>query len=92
MKGQFNIDFPSEASLRYATIMGLVARCVDKKTTINAFHWLVDKAPAEWIQLFAADLFPILRRRKQLPAVHKELTSDTKLNQFLTDFTELLAA
>ncbi|MDH3719832.1 MAG: MoxR family ATPase [Planctomycetota bacterium] len=92
MKGKFNVGFPDEPSLRYATIMGLVGRCKQPDHAINGFHWLVEKAPAEWIQLFATDLFPILRKREQLAEVHGALTSEPKLQKFLNDFTSLLAA
>ncbi|MDJ0939727.1 MAG: MoxR family ATPase [Woeseiaceae bacterium] len=90
--GNFKIGFPKEPSLRYATVMGLVARCKEPKHAITAFNWLVDKAPAEWVQLFATDLFPLLRKKDQLTAVHQELTSDPKMREFLMDFTGLLAA
>jgi hypothetical protein len=34
----------------------------------------------------------VLRRRDQLGAIHKGLTSEPKLSQFLTDFSSLHAA
>ena len=92
VKGQFDIAFPEEPSLRYATVMGLVARSGKEESAINAFRWLVDKSPAEWVQLFATDLFPLLRKQKKLEPVHQALTSDPKLSQFLTEFSSLLAA
>lgn len=92
VKGQFDVAFPEEPSLRYATIMGLVARSGKAESAINAFHWLVDKSPAEWVQLYATDLFPLLRKQKKLEPVHQALTSDPKLSEFLTDFSSLLAA
>ncbi len=92
IKGQFKVSFPEEPSLRYATVMGLVGRCKEAEAAINGFRWLVDKAPAEWVQLFATDLFPLLRARDQLQPVHEALTSEPKLREFLTEFSELLAA
>jgi len=92
IKGKFKVNFPEEPSLRYATVMGLVGRCKEAEHAINGFHWLVDKAPAEWVQLFATDLFPLLRARDQLEPVHQALTSEPKLREFLTEFSELLAA
>jgi len=92
IKGNMKIAFPDEPSLRYATIMGLVARCTKAEPSITAFRWLVERAPAEWVQLFATDLFPLLRTRGQLAPVHEALTNDPKLREFLNDFTSLLAA
>ena len=88
--GDLNIKFPEEPSLRYASVMGLVGRCSETKRTINCFQWLVNKAPAEWIQLFATDLFPLLRKRNMLVPVHQALTSDPKLLKFLSEFSQLL--
>ena len=90
--GKLNVSFPEEPSLRYASIMGLVARCREAEHAINSFRWLVDKAPAEWIQLFATDLFPQLRERDQLAPVHQALTSEPKLAEFLSEFTSLLTS
>lgn len=92
VKGQFDVAFPEEPSLRYATIMGLVARSTKAEFAINAFRWLIDKSPAEWVQLFATDLFPLLRQRGQLEPVHKALTDEQDLREFLAEFSSLLAA
>lgn len=92
LKGNFNVTFPDEPSLRYATVMGLVGRCKNAEHSINGFHWLVDNAPAEWVQLYATDLFPLLRARDQLEPVHQALLDEPKLRDFLSDFSELLAA
>ncbi len=92
IEGNTNISFPSEPSLRYATIMGLVARCKTPDDAVTCFHWLIDKSPAEWVQLFATDLFPLLRQRDQLLPVHKALTEQPKLREFLDNFTQLLAS
>jgi hypothetical protein len=91
VQGQSGVKFPEETSLRYATVMGLVGRCREAEHAINSFRWLVEQAPAEWIQLFATDLFPLLRKRDELTPVHQALTSDPKLREFLTDFSQLVA-
>jgi MoxR-like ATPase len=91
VKGHSEIAFPEEPSLRYASVMGLVGRCRELEPTLHAFRWLVAKAPAEWIQLFATDLFPQLRRRDQLAPVHAALLQEPPLQAFLSDFTQLLA-
>lgn len=89
--GKQGIEFPEEASLRYATVMGLVGRCKEATHAITAFRWLIDAAPAEWVQLFAADLFPQLRAREQLQPVQKALLEDPVLRAFLTEFSQLTA-
>ena len=91
VEGRAGVKFPEEVSLRYASVMGLVGRCKEALQAIHSFHWLVDEAPAEWIQLFATDLFPLLRKREQLAPVHEALTNDPKLRAFLTEFSQLLA-
>ncbi|PWK42193.1 AAA family ATPase [Pleionea mediterranea] len=89
-QGNFSIEFPIEPSLRYATVMGLVGRSKKSETAIKCFNWLVDKAPAEWVQLFATDLFPQLRRLGELEPVHKALMEEPKLKAFLNDFIQLM--
>lgn len=92
IQGKTSISFPNEASLRYATITGLVTRCRQPDEAINAFHWLTEKATAEWVQLFATDLFPQLRARDKLGEVHQQLMSDEKLSAFLREFAELMSS
>ncbi|WP_071871187.1 AAA family ATPase [Atopomonas hussainii] len=91
VKGNSDVAFPKEPSLKYAATMGLVARCKEVSDVLNCFHWLIDNASAEWVQLFATDIFPLLRSRKQLEIVHEKLLSDAKLKEFLMDFTRLMS-
>lgn len=91
-QGKTSIAFPEEPSLRYASVMGLVGRCLQPDIAMHCFRWLVDKAPAEWVQLFATDLFPRLRERDQLTEVHQTMLGDKHLNAFLQEFTELMTA
>jgi MoxR-like ATPase len=85
------VSFPEEPSLRYASVIGLTARADDVLKALNAFRWLADAAPAEWVQLFAADLFRLLRERGQLGALAQALARDPRLQRFLRDYQELLA-
>ena len=89
--GASNVAFPAEASLRYAAVTGLVARCATTEQALNGFRWLVDAAPAEWVQLFATDLFPLLRERGELDALHQALMADAKLRAFVTEFARMMA-
>jgi MoxR-like ATPase len=85
------LSFPKEPSVRYAAIIGLTARSTDVPRAVNGFRWLADKAPAEWVQLFAADLFRLLRGRGQLGALAQIVSKDARLQKFLADYQELLA-
>jgi MoxR-like ATPase len=84
--------FPSETSLRYATVMSLVSRSDNSDKALNAIRWLVAKAMPEWTQLYATDSFPRLRACGCLEVVHKEILEDDKLRGFLTEFMQLVAA
>ncbi|MCU7843309.1 MAG: MoxR family ATPase [Candidatus Thiodiazotropha sp. (ex Monitilora ramsayi)] len=91
IEGKPDVAFPDEVSLRYASVMGLVARCKTPEHAINSFRWLIARAPAEWIQLFATDLFPLLRVKDLLEPVHHALMNDPELREFLSEFSQLLA-
>ena len=71
LSGKKQPKFPTEPSLRYACVMGLVGRYKNAKEAVNGLSWLVNTAPAEWVQLYAFDLFPQLRERKQFTTVKK---------------------
>ena len=55
-----------------------------------AFNWLSDKATAEWVQLFAVDMFRVMRNKKQMGALAKLVQKDSQLQKFLRDFQELV--
>ncbi len=90
LKGAADIEFPSEPSLRYAVVVGLVSRCLNANSAFNALRWLTQCAASEWVQLFAADLFPLLRQRGHLAAFHKKAMGDAAVRAFATEFTALL--
>ena len=91
IKGNTRIEFPGEPSLRYASIMGLVGRAKKTEDVVNSFNWLVERAPAEWVQLYATDLFPLLRGRGELAPVHAALMEQPNLKAFLMEFTRLMS-
>jgi MoxR-like ATPase len=84
------IPFPEEASSRYATTLGLTLRASDADQGLRAFEWLVEAAPAEWVQLFASDLIGQMRRKGQLGALAQRVAKEPQLQQFLRDYRELL--
>jgi MoxR-like ATPase len=84
------IPFPKEPSTRYATAIGLTVRAADATQAYNAFTWLSRVATAEWVQLFAVDLFRVMRSRGQMGALAKLVQQDAQLQKFLKDFQQLI--
>jgi hypothetical protein len=84
------IAFPEEPSVRYATTTGLTVRATDATQAYNAFNWLSAKATAEWVQLFAVDMFRQMRSKGQMGALAKLVKQDSQLQKFLKDFQELV--
>ncbi len=82
--------FPSEASLRYATVIGLVAIAGDVDPVINAMLWLVKKADPEWVQLFISDLFPQIKDDDLLEDLKFEIVQHSELKGFLQGYVKLL--
>ncbi|WP_107669875.1 ATP-binding protein [Cyanothece sp. BG0011] len=85
-----HIAFSSEPSVRYATTIGLTVRAKDVNEAYNGFRWLTDKATAEWVQLYATDLFRQLRVKGQLGKLAQLVQKDSKLKQFFKDYQELM--
>ena len=86
-----NTTFPQEPSLRYATTTGLTVRANQAERAYNAFNWLSEKAGAEWVQLFATDMFHSMRSNGQMGALALLIQKDSKLREFFKDFQELVA-
>jgi hypothetical protein len=86
-----DIGFPDEPSVRYATAIGLTLRGDEVLKAVHAFRWMADKAPGEWVQLFIADLFRLLRERAQLGPWAQIVMRDPRLQPFLREYQELLA-
>lgn len=92
LKGKDAPEFPVEPSVRYAIVIGLTARGGgNDEHAWNAMKWLVGKAGAEWVQLFASDLFPLLRERGKMAGFTQRLVKDKELRGFLAEFRELLS-
>jgi len=90
-KGQGNkIPFPSEPSVRYATTIGLALRASDAIQAYNAFQWISQVAGAEWVQLFAVDLFRSMRSKGKIGVLAQLVQKDAKLQQFMKDFQGLM--
>ncbi|PSF36008.1 ATPase [Aphanothece hegewaldii CCALA 016] len=84
------IAFPDEPSIRYATTIGLAMRANDVKEFYHAFTWLVKKATAEWVQLYAVDMMRQMRSKGQIGALAVLIKQDAKLQKFFKDYQDLL--
>ena len=84
------ISFPSEPSVRYATVIGLAVRANLAQQGVNAFRWLSATAPPEWVQFFAVDLFRHMKSKGQLGKLAQLVQQDSSLKAFLEDFQSLL--
>ncbi|WP_299489897.1 MoxR family ATPase [Acaryochloris sp. IP29b_bin.137] len=91
LEGQGNhITFPTEPSARYATAIGLAVRAASAHEAYNAFTWLSQTATPEWVQLFAVDLFRVMRSMGQMGALAALIQKDSRLQTFLKDFQQLI--
>ncbi|MEH2226533.1 ATP-binding protein [Nostoc sp.] len=84
------IPWPQEPSTKYATAVGLTVRAADANQAYNAFIWLSQVATAEWVQLFAVDLFRVMRSKGHLGVLAQLVQKDPKLQQFMKDFQQLM--
>lgn len=89
LNGKSKEAFPAEPSIQYALSSALVIRINTVAQAINAFRWLSEKAPPEWVQMVAADLFPKLRNNKLYEAFRREVQADEDLMKFLGAFSAL---
>ncbi|BAZ07808.1 ATP-binding protein [Calothrix sp. NIES-3974] len=86
-----NIPFPKEPSARYATTIGLSVRIENITQAQNVFLWLSKVASPEWVQLFATDLFQVMRKKGQLGQLANLLKQNSDLQKFFQEFQELIA-
>jgi AAA domain (dynein-related subfamily) len=87
------IPFPIEPSARYATAIGLtIHAATDVDRAYHAFRWLSRVAPAEWVQLFVADLLGLMRSCGQLGLLTVLMERDPAIQKFLQDYRQLVAS
>jgi MoxR-like ATPase len=84
------VAFPREPSVRYAITIGLTVRATEVQAALHAFRWLADVAAPEWVQLYATDLFRLLRARGQFGALVAQVERDPALQRFLSYYQQLL--
>jgi hypothetical protein len=86
-----DITFPEEPSLRYAITVALTMRSSSLQESYRAFQWMAEKASAEWIQLFAADLFRIARSRNEMNKLAMLAQRDARLYRMFQEYMKLLS-
>ncbi len=84
------IKFPEEPSLRYAIVVGLVARSDDATRGFHALKWLAHNAPLEWVQLCATDLLRKLRAQKQMRELQKLIAQDSEMQTWMDEYQRLM--
>ncbi len=89
--GGQTIQFPREPSLRYAVTLALAMRSTNMTQVSNAFHWLIQSASHEWIQLFAVDLFRNFRKKGLMADLLALLQQDQDLQAYIKEFQSLIA-
>ncbi|MGB0582522.1 MAG: AAA family ATPase [Limisphaerales bacterium] len=86
--GQY-IEFPEEPSLRYAASIGLGVRGTGAEAVTHGFRWLLEKAGAEWCQLYIHTVRDRASTNGQTGLLATLLKEDVRMRDFLG---ELMAA
>jgi hypothetical protein len=69
----------------------LTVRAEDAQQAYNGFTWLSRVASPEWVQLFAVDLFQVMRAKGQMGMLAQLVAKDANLQKFLKDFQQLIS-
>lgn len=88
--GKSKAIFPSEASARYATVLGLIVRAESAEQGAHALSWLVKQAGAEWVQFFATDLFRIMREKGKFGDLARLISANAELKDFARNMRDLI--
>lgn len=86
------IPFPEEPSLRYAAITGLTLRAEEARAAFNAFRWVAQSAPLEWMQLLAIDVFRLMRGRGRMKELADLIGQDAEVQTRIADYQKLIAS
>jgi len=85
-----SLEFPREPSVRYATTIGLAVRANTANEGYHAFRWMVDRAGAEWVQLFVGDVLNQMRAKGQMGLLADLAVKDSRLQGYLQKLRELV--
>jgi hypothetical protein len=84
------LPFPEEPSARYATAVGLGITLTSAEEALHAFRWLMAKAAAEWVQLFASYVITRLRQRGELSLLTQLMKDEPRFAEFLREYQALI--
>lgn len=84
------IAFPTEPSMRYATVVGLLTRAEDPPMGYHAFRWMTQTAPIEWVQLCATDLFRLMRAQGKTQQLFALINRDAALQKWMEEYRQLM--
>ena len=84
------IPFPKEPSLCYAVTAALTMRATSLNESYQAFQWIAAKATAEWVQLYATDLFRLTDSRGEIGKLAMLVQRDKRLLQMYTEYMAML--
>ena len=90
LEGKGKAKFPTEASARYATVLGLIVRAGTAAQGVNALAWLVKEAGAEWVQFFATDLFRQMREKGQFGELARAVSTNAELKDFARNMRDMI--
>jgi hypothetical protein len=90
LAGCTKASFPTEASARYATVLGLIIRADTAEKGVCALSWLVKESGPEWVQFFATDLFRSLREKGQFGDLARLISTHPALKDFARNMRDLI--
>jgi hypothetical protein len=85
------IPFPAEPSVRFATAIGLTLRAADIQQSYQAFRWMIQGAPTEWVQMFSLDMMRVATSRNERGRLAVMAQADPELRRYLEDYVQLVS-
>lgn len=82
--------FPTEPSVRYATVVGLGLRAKTAEQALNALSWTVAGAPAEWTQLLMTHLVGQMRHCGAMGEFAKAVFARPDMRELFQKYTAML--
>lgn len=91
LRGKGNtMVFPTEPSVRYATVVGLGLRARNAEQALHALDWTASGAPAEWTQLLMTHLVGQMRHCGAMGEFAKAVAARPDLRELFTKYTSML--
>ena len=83
------IKYPKEASVRFASTIGLSLRAKTHEQILNAFTWLMEKGGPEWVQLFLCSIVDQAQANGHIGMIATAIRQDSRMKDFLSEYREL---